>query len=162
MIEKEAIASSVSSSRPKKTKVAWLRIIVWLVVLVIIIGGVWYSYKKFGFGDGKTASSTPETVMTESEISSLLKKVGRLMILPDEKPTIATIQDSQALASQQQFFVGSENGDKLIVFINARKAVIYREREGKIVNVGPVVTDQAQQQTSTQTISAPTTPTPKK
>ena len=72
------------------------------------------------------------------EAQELKDKVAKLMQLPDEDATVATVQDASKL-SEQDFFKDSENGDKVLIFTAAKKAVIYRPSENKIINSGPIV-----------------------
>jgi hypothetical protein len=67
----------------------------------------------------------------------LMEKVGSLMILPNEEPIIASINEAEALRKEQPFYNGVENGDQLIVFPKAQKAVIYSPSKNVIVNSGP-------------------------
>jgi hypothetical protein len=68
--------------------------------------------------------------------------VSKLYYLPkDEKPTVAQIEDKSKLEGQS-FFTGAQNGDYLLVYTNAKIALLYREHDNKLVNVGPVNTDQ--------------------
>ena len=63
--------------------------------------------------------------------------VGKLIVLPtDQQPTVATIQDVAALSKEQPFFIGAEDGDKLLIYSD--KAIIYSVKNGKLINVGPV------------------------
>jgi hypothetical protein len=71
------------------------------------------------------------------------------MEVPNEKPVIATVKDKESLKAQQAFFAQAENGDKLIVFQTARKAVLFRPSIGKIVESGPLITTPTQQQPQT-------------
>jgi hypothetical protein len=89
----------------------------------------------------------------EQEAISLRDKVQKLMQVPDETPTIATVQDAEKLASQE-FFTDAKDGDKVLIFTNAKKAVIYRESENRVINSGPIVLNSA------NTIEGATTETP--
>lgn len=69
------------------------------------------------------------------------EKVGKLLTLPtDEQPTVATVQDKEKL-KDQPFFKDAQNGDKLLIYTKAQKAIIYREEGNKLINVGPVTLD---------------------
>ncbi|MES2985982.1 MAG: hypothetical protein V4686_02560 [Patescibacteria group bacterium] len=100
------------------------------------------------------------------ELTTLVEKVGKIMVLPAEAPQAAIIQDVDSLKKTQSFFIDAQNGDKILVFVQARKAVIYREETNQIVNValniGPV-TDQSnsrplEQPTNSTTTATTTTP----
>ena len=76
------------------------------------------------------------------ELKHVSKEVSQLMILPDEEPTLATIEDVTLLTGQQ-FFLDSQNGDKLLIYPQAAKAILYRPEIGKIINVGPLIYDES-------------------
>lgn len=77
-------------------------------------------------------------VSPQEEVKSLVEKVGKLMLLPEgEEPTLATVTDIERL-SQQPFFARAENGDKVLIYNNAKKAFLYRPSIDKIIEVGPV------------------------
>ena len=64
------------------------------------------------------------------------------MILPDdEQPTVATVTNVDELKVQQPFFERASNGDKIIIYTNSRKAIIYSPEKDIIVNVGTLLVD---------------------
>lgn len=96
----------------------------------------------------------------EETISRLTEAVGMIYMLPDEKPTVAQIQDKEKL-KDQTFFAKAENGDYILIYSENKLALLYREKDRKLVNVGPISIsdDQAQQQQpATQVQGATTTP----
>jgi hypothetical protein len=81
----------------------------------------------------------PGKVVTE-QAQQLKNTVAKIMHLPDEVPTIATITGTDIdQLKTQAFFKDIKEGDKVLIFKNAQKAVIYRESENRIINSGPVV-----------------------
>ena len=86
-------------------------------------------YKKTQAILGKSSAN-----LNEGEINKqILDKVSKLIELPDETPTIATITDKTKL--QDVFFARAQNGDKILIFQNSKKAIIYRESANKIIEV---------------------------
>lgn len=74
----------------------------------------------------------------QAEVDTLLMEVGKLIALPsDEKPTIATVSDVEKV-KEQAFFKNAQNGDKVLIYTNAKKAILYRPSEKKVVEVGSV------------------------
>lgn len=112
-----------------------------IVIVVAIVGGGgyfgYYYYTKY-----QAVKKNPD-IITKEETNWLVDQVGKLMTLPsDEVPTIATVIDKDKL-KDQSFFANSQNGDKVLVYTKAKKAILYRPNTNKIVEVGPVNTDQA-------------------
>ncbi|HUS26060.1 MAG TPA: hypothetical protein VMY99_01805 [Nevskiaceae bacterium] len=75
-----------------------------------------------------------------SEASAIVAKVSSHMLIPNEPPTIATIQKVDDLKKENGFYANAKNEDRLLVFTNARLAIIYSEDTDKIINVGPILT----------------------
>lgn len=71
------------------------------------------------------------------ETADLIKKVSVLITLPKEVPSVATVADKSKL-SDQSFFKNAENGDKVLIFTDAKKAYLYRPSSNKIIEVGPI------------------------
>jgi hypothetical protein len=101
---------------------------------------------------------------SEAAADRLVEKVSKLYAVPkNEKPTVATIKDVKQLKGQA-FFDGSQNGDAILVYPKAKIALLYREKENRIINIGPVAFDENEQSASgtqnnaagTQTLGAET------
>lgn len=79
--------------------------------------------------------------VTGNEVQQLLSKIGRHIELPiGEEPTVATVSDITKL-SGQTFFARAKNGDRVIIYTRAKKAILYRPEIDKIIEVGPVNMD---------------------
>lgn len=73
----------------------------------------------------------------------LIQSVSNMVVLPDdETPTVSTVVDKTQL--DQPFLSDAENGDKVLLYFKAGKAVVYRPSSGKIVNIGPLEIPRAQ------------------
>lgn len=124
-------------------------IIIALIVLVAGFSAWQYSQnlalkKELGQLKGDGGAS-------DAEIRELVSKVGALIELPEgDEPTIATVTDPQKL-TDQAFFATAKTGDKVLIYANAKKAILYRPSENKIIEVAPVniggATAEAEQQT---------------
>jgi hypothetical protein len=68
------------------------------------------------------------------EANALVKKIGEHMVLPSERPTIATVDNTKKLADQA-FFKHARNGDKVLIFTQNKKAILYRPSENKVIEV---------------------------
>lgn len=74
----------------------------------------------------------------EAELESIVADISEHFELPtSETPTLATVTDREKL-SGQEFFASSQNGDKVLLYQDGRKAILYRPSTGKIVNVAPI------------------------
>ena len=83
------------------------------------------------------------SAQVQAEVDRLVSEVGSLIALPsDEKPTVATITDIEKL-KDQQFFKNAKNEDKVLIYTNAKKAILYRASEKRIIEVGAVNINQA-------------------
>ena len=91
-----------------------------------------YYYRQY------TALYQTSPQSAQDEAKKLVAEVGRLIILPtDEQPTVATVADPAQL-KDQLFFANAKTGDKVLIYTNAKKAILYNPTEGKIVEVAPV------------------------
>lgn len=115
-----------------------LNFLIGLLVVVLVLGvAAWYSYDYY-----RSHYGTKEQ-QADYEVQKVVSAVSKLMVLPtDETPVLATISDVASLSKQQNFFVGAANGDKLLIYQKALKAIIWSPSSGRLVNVGPVVYDQ--------------------
>ena len=75
---------------------------------------------------------------TASEVQKTVAEVAKLIILPqDEAPTVATISDVGKLRGQA-FFANAQNGDKVLIYTKAAKAILYDPVQKKIVEMAPL------------------------
>ncbi|MFA5022693.1 MAG: hypothetical protein WC537_00240 [Candidatus Paceibacterota bacterium] len=99
-----------------------------VVALIIIAGGVYYWYQP--------KSSTP---VPAADAKAVIEKLAKHIILPtNETPEIGRIDDPIQAAKAQPFVSGAQKGDLLIVYVKARRAIVYSPSRDLIVNVGPV------------------------
>lgn len=99
-----------------------------IAIVVLLIGALIYI----------NYSGTPAEKQ-EREITELLEDVSTHMLVPDERPVVATINQADTLIKEQPFYNGSKNGDKLIIFPKSQKAIIYSPTRDVIINSGPFV-----------------------
>jgi len=81
--------------------------------------------------------SNPQVVAKE-EADLLISRVSQLIVLPaGEMPTIATVSDIEKL-KERPFFANAKNGDKVLIYTQSKKAILYDPVNNKIVEVAPV------------------------
>jgi hypothetical protein len=110
------------------------KLILWLLVVALGVGAGIYTVQQkpelFGLSKGQAA--------VQAETQSLINQVGKLIALPtDETPTIATVTDVSKV-KDQPFFKNAVNGDKVLIYTKAQKAILYDPIANKIVEVGAV------------------------
>lgn len=120
-------------------------------ILFIIIGAVsYFAYTNY---------SELQKIREEKDAEVLKESLGKIYVLPEGDPIIASVNDVEKLRKEQPFYNKAENGDK--IFIWGDKAVIYRPSLDKIVDFGIIISvtptptsTQTPQPTVTTTVSA--------
>lgn len=126
------VSPDALSPRVLKNKIPYL---VAALLILASLAAAGFFYLKY-----RTALSSlnDPNASARTESRQLLEAVGRIIELPTgEEPTIATVTDTSKLRDQQ-FFANSQSGDKVIIYTNAKKAILYRPSTGKIIEVAPV------------------------
>ncbi len=72
---------------------------------------------------------------SSEDIEVLLREVEEKYLLPDEVPTIATVNDRENLPDDN-FFHKAQNGDRILLYRNSQLGVIYRPTIKKVVHAG--------------------------
>lgn len=104
--------------------------VVTVALVSVIIGGI-FLFSKIG-------SKTPVDPQAQAleEVKKYTGEIGKLMDLPvNETPTVATVVDSTKLAASP-FFQKAKNGDKVLLYPNNLKAILYNPELKKIIEVG--------------------------
>ena len=124
----------------------WLRLAIVAVVVGLFVsaaGGAGYfyrAYQKTLAEKNSLLSKSGENKDAASEIETLVEAVSKLIELPTgETPTLATVSDKTKLEGQS-FFKRAENGDKVLIYTNAGKAILYRPTLGKVIDMAAINT----------------------
>ena len=105
-------------------------------ILIITVSAASFFY--FKYQDVLRRSSTlGESINQEQEARELINKISKIVVLPIGESTIATVTNVETLTSQP-FFANAQNGDKVLIYKNAKKAYLYRPSINKIIEIGPV------------------------
>lgn len=123
-----------------------------LVVLVIALG-LWswslYNDKNNLQSQVDSLNSNPQAIV-QRQTQDLIAKVGRLMQLPSgETPTVAEVSDATQARQQSSFFNKAQNGDRVLMYVKAGEAILYRPSTNKIILVAPLVFNSSTSGTST-------------
>jgi hypothetical protein len=106
-----------------------------LLILVVIAVPSYYFYTRYQHSQALLANPS---LAAKEEIKDTIAKVGRHLVLPaGEEPTLATVSDKEKLKGQT-FFAAAENGDKVLIYTTAKKAVLYRPSIDKVIELAPV------------------------
>lgn len=121
------------------------------VFVVLAIAAGFFAWQFFSL-------KTNPNKENDETVAKVTSEVGNLFILPQEKPTVAQVQDKEKLKGQT-FFDKAENGDYILIYSEAKLALLYRQKDHKLVNVGPITLgDQDAQQSGAPKVPAGTTP----
>ena len=135
--------SLIPKKRQKKSSVVSIIVIVVALALLIVAG--WFAFDQYNLQVDKSAQTADNLNQNQSNVSDLLNKVGRHIVLPvGENPSVIDITNIDNLVKQQSFYVGAKNGDKIIIYALAQKTIIYDEERDILVNVGPLFANVSQ------------------
>lgn len=138
-------------------EVTKFKLIVGVAALILIILSI-AGYFFFTKANSSTVAVNPD------EVSRLLEEISNIYDLPiGETPTVATVTDVDKL-KDQPFFEKAKNGDKVIIYNQAKKAILYDPVSRKILEIAPLSGSLGlESQISTQSgqASEPEPPAPK-
>ncbi len=124
---------NAKASRPKQgTRKVALLLLAAMVILGIASSSLLYLQHR------KDQRIINDSGAGQAETQALVRRVSHLMVLPSgEKPVVATVSDSQKL-SRQAFFSAARNGDKVLIYPNAKTAILYDPERDLILAVSPL------------------------
>jgi len=127
---------AITSLGPEKSNMKTpLKIVLALVLIALVTLPAFYFYSKY-----KTAQEQLSG-QSQAELKDLQEKIGKLYKLPEgETPTLATVSNIENLRDQE-FFARAENGDKVLIYSVAKRAILYRPSINKIIEIAPVIGD---------------------
>lgn len=108
-----------------------------LVASLALLAGLYVKYLNLKKEINYLQDPQAQQARVQRETQELVAQVGKLMVLPEGEPTVATVVDAASLAKEQEFFKDAKNGDKVLIYKD--KAILFNPAEGRIVNVGPVL-----------------------
>lgn len=131
--KEKVIEKKKENKREGVSKKGWLRFLPTIVALGL---AVFFYFQWQG-----AERDNPEIVQkkAEQELVQLVEEVGKLVMLPEgEDPILMTIEDESGVDKSKEFFEKAKNGDKILIYKEAKKAYLYRPSEDKLVSVAPV------------------------
>jgi uncharacterized protein YpmB len=114
----------------KKNKALWITIIVIVVLAAfgLIMAGV---YKN------QMAQKQQKRVADEQAV---VDKISKLLRLPNETPIFMTVYNEKDFQNND-LFRAVKTGDKVLVYLNSKQAIIYRPSTNQVIEVLPVKGD---------------------
>ncbi len=111
-----------------RRRISWgVLVLSWLLLLAVGAAGYFYYELKYA-----------AQIEKEKEIEDLTGTIGEFIELPtNETPTLATVTDREKLADQT-FFLNAENGDKVLIYSQSGKAILYRPSTKKVIDMTTV------------------------
>lgn len=120
----EYISNKKPSFSKNKRSSRLLTIILSSLLILAVAGGIIFFFKY-----NKALSDNPNV-----ERDKLVAVVGRSVSIPNEQPVVLTVLDKNKLSNQA--LAGSvENGDKILVFSNSKKLIVYRPSIKKVADI---------------------------
>lgn len=75
------------------------------------------------------------SAISPDEVKKLEAEVRQFIALPEgEDPSVVTIADAEKIRSKS-FFANGQNGDKVLIYSRAGKAILYRPSTKKVIEV---------------------------
>lgn len=125
-------------------KPIWVALIAVLAVAAIAVFAslYWRSQSQLKEANQKLQEQQNDpAAAVRDENKALVEKVGQLMVLPkNELPTVATVSDLDKLKGQA-FFEQAKLGDKVLIYSQAKQAILYRPTSNQIVTFAPLIGD---------------------
>jgi hypothetical protein len=93
------------------------------------------------FQNQNQSESELQQRLSLEKAAETIAAVEKLMELPNEEPTVATVSDLATLQGQP-FFARAEEGDRVLFYTQAKKAILYRPTANKIIEVAALTIPQ--------------------
>lgn len=139
---KEAGANPAQVKSGKKGKVLMAIVIVILLVLITAVAYLGWNWLQMRKQLQKLTMPQGVQELQKKQNQETLDKLSKHIILPTgEDPIIATVTDAAALKKDSPFYDLAENNDIVVIYTKAKKAYLYDPEGDKILNVGPVISE---------------------
>ncbi|MBN1162123.1 hypothetical protein JXA34_00035 [Patescibacteria group bacterium] len=113
-----------------------------LVLVLLAAGGTAFWY--FFYSKYETLQNELTSYKNNPKLSAIkdkydiIREVSEMVEVPsNEEPTVANISNVHRLQNQK-FFENAQNGDKLVFYRDAKRAILYRPSTNKIIEIATV------------------------
>jgi len=121
-----------------------------IVTGIAIVIGALLATSVYFYLHARELEKRPLADKQTEQMKQTVAAVSKLIALPTgEQPTVVTVSDPEKLKSQP-FFAQSVIGDKVLVYQAAKKAILYRPSENKIIEVSSITVSDISTQSATQ------------
>lgn len=131
----------VQNQVPSKVKIDNLvnkKMLFTILIIILVIIPTFYFYTQNKNTERQLEQLKNNSGQQTDESKNLTEQVGKLVLLPaDEQPTIASVSDVEKLKGQA-FFANAQAGDKVLVYNQAKRAILYRPSINKIIEMAPL------------------------
>ncbi len=128
-----------AKQKKRKAQIKWLKQNWWkIAVIIVAIAGVTLFALMYLNTKKQLQELQDPGVSGRTELQIITEQAGRVAELPkDESPKMATVDNVSAL-SKQPFFKNAQNGDRVLIFENSNRALIFRPSTKKIVEFSSI------------------------
>lgn len=107
-------------------------------VIVLLAAGWLYQVQVSNQLHKQTTTVSDRHKTVQNEATTLKNEVAKVVQLPsNETPTVATVTDVKKLQNQA-FFSNAQNGDKVMMFAQAKQVILYRPTLHKVIQIAPI------------------------
>jgi hypothetical protein len=133
VFEEESVAAAEPEKKGSKS--------FWNILLVLLFLGLAGAAGYFFWQYKKAVNDTKmSTVSLETE--KITEKIGTLMELPAGIPAVAEITEREKL-QDQNFFANAQNGDKILLYIQSKKIILYRPSSNEVIGTTALLAESA-------------------
>ena len=130
------IEPKVQKKKVKIPRMIWVFFAATTLGLLCGAGVFWFTHRAALSSQNLSPKASEKPSQTTSD--DIVKKVAKLMVLPgDEVPTIAMVSDVNVL-KDQLFFKNAKNGNFVLMYAKARRAILYDAELDKVIEVAPI------------------------
>jgi hypothetical protein len=107
-----------------------------VIIAGIIIGGLLFSTYYFWQKYRKILKNP--NIVAQEEVKGITEKIQKFMDLPEgETPDLAKVSNKEKLEGQP-FFQKSQNGDVVLIYLKAKRAILYRPSTNRVIDMVPL------------------------
>jgi hypothetical protein len=115
---------------------------VFLGVLVFLLFAGLLSVAGYLFWQSRKIAAVSQPAPVADEADAVAEKVRALTELPEGKPALVTVTDREKF-SGQSFFASALDGDEVLLYVKAKKVILYRPSSNEVISTGTLFSESA-------------------